>query len=71
MLDKLDVGGRDAIDAEKKTFNELADYYEKHYAKPAKFIDDRKIEGMRNYKRVKGFLKIFRSYFGKMKIREI
>ncbi len=71
LLEKFENGGRQAIDAEKITFNELADYYEKHYAKPAKFVDDRKVEGMRNYKRVKGFLKIFRSYFGKLKIREI
>lgn len=71
LLDRLDAGGRETIDAEKLTFNDLADYYEKHYAKPAKFIDDRKIEGMRNHKRVKGFLKIFRAYFGSMKINRI
>jgi len=39
LLEKLENGGREAIDAEKLTFNDLADYYEKHYAKPAKFID--------------------------------
>ena len=26
---------------------------------------------MRNFKRVKGFLKIFKNYFGKMKLKEI
>lgn len=71
LLDKLDAGGRETIDAEKLTFNDLADYYEMHYVKPAKFIDDRKVEGMRNYKRSRGFLKIFRSYFGNMKIQKI
>lgn len=71
LLEKLESGGRNAIDAEKLTFNDLADYYEKHYAKPAKFVDDRKVEGMRNVSRVKGFIKIFRLYFGKMKIRQI
>jgi integrase len=70
-LEKLEKGGREEIDAEKMTFNDLADYYEKHYVKPAKFIDDRKVEGMRNYKRIIGFLKIFRAYFGKMKMRQI
>jgi hypothetical protein len=68
LLEKLENGGREAIDAEKLTFNDLADYYEKHYAKPAKFIDDRKVEGMRNVSRVKGFIKQFREYFGKIKI---
>ncbi len=71
LLEKLENGGRKAIDAEKLTFNDLADYYEKHYAKPAKFIDDRKVEGMRNVSRVKGFVKLFREYFGKMKIQQI
>lgn len=71
LLSKLDDGGRKAVDAEKITFNDLADYYELHYVKPAKFVDDRKIEGMRNYKRIKGFLKIFKLYFGKMKINQI
>ena len=71
LLDKLDAGGREAVDAEKLTFNDLADFYEKHYVKPAKFIDDRKVEGMRNYKKAKGFVKVFRAYFGTMKIQKI
>ena len=71
LIEKLENGGREAIDAEKLTYNTLADYYEKHYAKPAKFIDDRKVEGMRNVSRVKGFIKVFRGYFGKMKIKQI
>jgi integrase len=71
LLEKLENGGRQAIDAEKLTFNDLADYYEKHYAKPAKFYEDRKIEGMRDVGRVKGFLKQFREYFGKMLLKQI
>ncbi len=71
LLEKLENGGREGIDAEKLTFNDLADYYEKHYAKPAKFIDDRKVEGLRDYKHVIGFIKQFRLYFGKMKIKRI
>jgi len=71
LLEKLENGGRKAIDAEKLTFNDLADYYEKHYAIPAKFIDNRKVEGMRDLGRVKGFIKQFRLYFGKMKLKEI
>lgn len=71
LLEKADNGGRKAIDAEKLIFNDLAEFYEKHYAKPAKYFEDRKIEGMRNFKRIKGFLKVFRSFFGKMKLKEI
>lgn len=71
LLEKLDNGGRMAIEVEKVTFNDLVDYYEKHYAKTAKFIDNRKVEGLRDLGRVKGFLKQFRNYFGKMKLRQI
>src|SRR5687768_9064519 len=63
LIDKVENGGRKDIEDDKMTFNDLADYYEGHYAKPAKFVDDRKIEGLRNYKRIKGFLKNFRAYF--------
>lgn len=71
LLEKFENGGRETIDAEKLTFNDLADYYEKQYVKPAKFVDNRKIEGMRNYKKVRGFVKVFRNYFGKMKLCKI
>jgi integrase len=71
LLETLENGGREAIDIEKATFNDLADYYEKHYAKPAKFIDNRKVEGLRDLGRVKGFLNQFSQYFGKMKLRQI
>lgn len=71
LLEKLENGGREAIDAEKLTFNFLVDYYEKHYAKLAKFVDNRKVEGMRDLEHVKPFLKQFRIYFGKMKLKQI
>jgi integrase len=71
LLEQVEQGGREAVEADKMTFNDLADYFEKHYAKPAKFLDNRKVEGMRNVGRVKGFLKVFRPYFGKMKLTSI
>lgn len=71
LLYTLDNGGRKAINVEKLIFNDLADYYEKHYAKPARFVENRKVEGLRDLGRVKGFIKQFRSHFGKMKLREI
>lgn len=71
LLDQLDNGGRATIDASKMTFNDLADYYEKHYAKPAKFVDDRKVEGMRNLSRIKGFLELFRTHFGRTRLSTV
>lgn len=71
MLGTLEKGGREAIDIEKLTFNDLADYYEKHYAKPAIFIENRKVEGLRDLGRVKGFVKQFRFYFGSRNLSKI
>lgn len=71
LLERLEDGGREAIESEKLTFNNLADYYEKHYAKPVKYIDERKVEGLKDYKKVKAFLKQFKSFFGGMKLKKI
>ncbi len=71
MLETLEKGGREAIDIEKLTFNDLTDYYEKHYAKPAIFIENRKVEGLRDLGRVKGFIKQFRLYFGSRSLSKI
>jgi integrase len=53
------------------SFNDLADFYETHYLKPACFIDERKISGLRDWKHVAAILKIFREYFGKQKLKDI
>lgn len=71
LLEKVEKGGREAIEAEKVTFNDLLNYYEQHHAKPAKFIDSQKVEGMRNFERVRGFVRVFREYFGNRKISKI
>jgi integrase len=71
LLDKFEGNGVEFVENDKLTFEDLLDYYERQYVKPAKFIDDRKIEGLRNYKRVKGFLKQFRAYFGRTKLSKI
>lgn len=71
LLITVSRGGREAIEAERKTFNDIVDYYEERYAKPAVFVGNRKVEGMRNYKRVRGFLKVFRPYFGSKRLANI
>ena len=56
---QLENEGEKSVDFQKLTFNDLADFYETHYAKPAKFIGERKIEGLRELKHVKAFLVIY------------
>ncbi|HEX8196392.1 MAG TPA: tyrosine-type recombinase/integrase [Pyrinomonadaceae bacterium] len=71
LQSEIENKGEKAIDALKMTFGELCDYYETHYAKPAKFVDNQKVEGLRDLRRVKGFLIHYRAFLGKKKLREI
>jgi integrase len=71
LLREIDDEGYQAIEAVRRTFNHSADFYELHYLKPAEFIDGRKVAGLRDWKHVRAFLKIFREHFGNQRLREI
>lgn len=63
-------GGRE-IEAVRMTFNDLADFYEKQYAKPAEYVGERKVAGLRSLASTKTYLQILRLHFGKRKIKNI
>jgi integrase len=63
-------GGRE-LEAARMTFNELADYYEKHFAKAAEYIGDRKVAGLRSVAAVKTYLSVLREHFGHRKLKTI
>jgi len=71
LSSELNIEGVKAVDSLQMTFNDLADYYETNYAIPAKVVENQKIEGLRDYKRIQSFIVRFRSYFGNRKLREI
>jgi integrase len=71
LLDTLEKGGRKAIDADRTTFNELCDFYEKHYLKPAHYVGGKKIVGLRSFPTVRGYIKVFRQHFGGIKLKNI
>lgn len=71
ILSELETEGNKVIDFAKLTFNDLADFYAAHYCKPATFVDGKKTAGLRDVQRAAGFLKRFREYFGKRRLREI
>ncbi len=71
LLRQIEDEGSKGIDAARATFNDLADFYEGRYLKPAEYRDGRKIAGLRDVKRPLGCLKNFRQYFGRKKLREI
>lgn len=71
IIRQIDDEGVKAIDFEKLTFNDLADFYLVNYAKPAEYVDGKKVAGLRDYKIAQNFVKLFRQYFGARKLREI
>lgn len=71
LLHQLENEGIKGIDANKLTFNDLANYYITHYVVEPHYINDSKVSGLRDWKRRKNMVKMFCSYFGNRKIREI
>lgn len=56
---------------ERKTLMHLADYYERHYLRPAEYIEGRKVIGLRSLRGLKAHLDAARSYFGHRTLRSI
>ncbi len=71
LLRQVDGEGEKFFDSEKITFNDLADYYEKHYCQPAQYSDGRKVSGLRDVGRAMSVIKHFRKFFGNKKVRSI
>ena len=71
VINKLDTGGGEALEAEKVTFKSLCDFYEANYAIPAQYVNGRKVAGLRSVVQVKGYLKVFRQHFGKQLLKSI
>lgn len=51
-------------DSRGRTFKELADFYEREYLKPAVYLGDRKVAGMRSHEEVRYLLNSLRGHFG-------
>ncbi len=71
VIRQIDDEGSKVIDFEKMTFNHLADFYLENYAKPAEYVDGKKIAGLRDYKIAQSFVRLFHKYFGTKRLREI
>lgn len=71
LLREIDEHGEKPVDAAKMSFADLCEYYRQRYCKPASYVDGRKVDGLRDWKHIRGFLNIFQSVFGKRLLREI
>jgi integrase len=71
ILYQLDSEGSKFADTSSLTFNDMADFYQIHYCKPAEYADGKRIAGLRDVGRAKSCLVRFREYFGNRRLREI
>lgn len=71
LLTELDTTDGRTLAHERKTFLELAEYFSKHYLKPAEYVDGRKVAGVRSLMTLKGQLETLKTYFGKRRVRSL
>lgn len=71
LIRQLDDEGEKGIQSEKITFGQICDYYEKHYLTEPEYFNEQKISGLRDCKRRKAMVKVFRLALGNRKVRDI
>lgn len=71
LLREIEDFGLKPLDSANMTFAELCDFFEKHYLKPAEYIGDRKVSGVRSIVPALAAVTALREYFGSRPIREI
>ena len=70
LRDLEDSSGK-VLDASRMTFADLAVYFQKHYLKPAEYIDGRKVEGVRSLKSAESAVNALKKHFGKQRLQSI
>lgn len=63
LLKEFDKTDGRSLAHEQKTFKDLADHYEKHYAKKPEYVDGRKVAGLRSLATVQGQLNTLKRVF--------
>jgi integrase len=71
MLREIEDRGEASLDSSRLTFAHLAKHYKDRYATPAKYIESRKIAGLRSHTEVKRIVEILSTHFGGKKLRSI
>jgi integrase len=71
MLRELEGEGPQLLDAATMTFDDLADFYKKHYLQDPEYVDGVKVSGLRSKYDFELRLKPLLRFFGKKKLRSI
>ncbi|CAN5890028.1 hypothetical protein BH18ACI4_BH18ACI4_16470 [soil metagenome] len=71
LVNEIDTTDGRTLAHERKTFAHLAGYYEKHYLKPAEYIEGRKVSDLRSLRGLTAQLDAARAHFGQRTLRSI
>ncbi len=71
VLRDLEERGGKTLDASRMTFADLAAHFEKHYLKPAEYVDGRKVEGVRSLVSAQAAVNALKRHFGKRRLQSI
>src|ERR1041384_5212068 len=71
LISELEDSGNSFPEISKIGFKELADYYEENFVKEAKYVNDQKVEGLRDIAHIKLYVRLFREFFGTKKLKDI
>lgn len=71
MVRALDDKNEKVFQAEKMKFRELADYFTEHYLKPAEYVENRKVSGLRSYDTAVHHFNPVREFFDNKMLRSI
>lgn len=71
LVRELEGTGNHFPEVSKITFSDLAEFYEAKYVIPAKYVNERKVEGLRDIKHIKAFLRYYREFFGGKRLKDI
>ncbi len=71
MLREIEDRGESSLDTSRLTFTQLAKHYKDRYATPAKYIESRKIAGLRSHMEVKRIVEILSRHFASKRLRSI
>jgi integrase len=68
LLREVEDNGEKGLDGARMSFDDLADYFEKMYVKPAEYVDGRKVAGLRSAVKALSLLKTLRAYLGNKRL---
>lgn len=71
LLREIEEQGESSLDTARLTFAQLAKHYKDRYVTPARYIESRKVAGLRSHAEVKRIVEILENHFGSKRLRSI